>query len=319
MKKALAQRVAEVMTTSLNPIFPKTVIIVAGATASGKTALGIALAQFFNTGVLSADSRQCYREMTIGTAKPTVEEQQAAPHYFINTHAVHDDVNAAVYEQYGLQVLEKLFQQSDVAVVCGGTGLYIKALLEGIDEMPGVDETIKADVAAQYHTHGKEWLQQQLIQHDPLFASRGEMENPARMQRALTFVLSTGQSLLSYHAGKPKPRSFNVIKLAIEMDREVLYQRINHRVDLMMQAGLLEEARALYPQRSLKPLQTVGYSELFEYFDGDCTLDFAVDKIKQHTRNYAKRQLTWFRKDPEYSWINAADTAGVIKAVTARL
>jgi tRNA dimethylallyltransferase len=303
---------------TINPA-SKTVIIVAGATASGKTALAIALAQFFNTAVLSADSRQCYREMTIGTAKPTPEEQATVPHYFIDSHSIHDEVNAAVYEQYGLQVLEQIFAKHDVAVVCGGTGLYIKALLEGIDEMPDVDAAIKAEIEMQYHLHGKQWLQEQLLQADPLFAAKGEMENPARMLRALSFVRSTGQSLLNFHGGTPKPRPFKVIKLAIDMDRELLYSRINRRVELMMEAGQLAEAETLFPERHLKPLQTVGYSELFEYLEGQCTLDFAIDKMKQHTRNYAKRQLTWFRKDKEYSWVNATDTQAVIAWVQQQL
>lgn len=243
--------------------------------------------------------------MTIGTAKPTKEELAAVHHYFIDSHSVTEHLTTANFEQLALQYLEQIFQKTNTAVVCGGTGLYIKALCEGIDEMPDIDEHIKEQVQAAYEAEGIEWLQQAIKEEDPDYYETGEVHNPVRMLRALTFKRSTGKSIKTYQTGKKKERPFNIIKVALELPREVLYDRINQRVDIMMEQGLLEEAQALYPQKHLKNLQTVGYQELFEYMDGNCTLEEAVDKIKQHSRNYAKRQLTWFRKDKEYKWLRA--------------
>ncbi len=282
-----------------------TVYIIAGPTAVGKTSVAIALAKHLGTDIISADSRQCYKEMTIGTAKPTKEELAAVHHYFIDSHSVTEHLTTANFEQLALQYLEQIFQKTNTAVVCGGTGLYIKALCEGIDEMPDIDEHIKEQVQAAYEAEGIEWLQQAIKEEDPDYYETGEVHNPVRMLRALTFKRSTGKSIKTYQTGKKKERPFNIIKVALELPREVLYDRINQRVDIMMEQGLLEEAQALYPQKHLKNLQTVGYQELFEYMDGNCTLEEAVDKIKQHSRNYAKRQLTWFRKDKEYKWLRA--------------
>ncbi|MCB0700950.1 MAG: tRNA (adenosine(37)-N6)-dimethylallyltransferase MiaA [Chitinophagales bacterium] len=284
----------------------KTVYVIAGPTAVGKTAIAIALAKKLDTEIISADSRQCYREMSIGTAKPTKEELTQVHHYFINSHSVTEELNAADYEKLALTYLEEIFKQHDTAVVCGGTGLYIKALCEGIDEMPEVDNTVEEEIQAQFKEQGIEWLQNAVKEEDPSFYETGEIQNPVRLIRALTFVRSTGESITAYRTGQKKERPFNVVKIALEMPREVLYDRINRRVDLMMQEGLLEEAKTLYTQKGLKNLQTVGYQELFEYMDGKCTLEDAVDKIKQHSRNYAKRQLTWFRKDKEYRWLDAS-------------
>ncbi len=285
--------------------YPHTVYVIAGPTAVGKTAVAIDLARRLGTSIISADSRQCYREMTIGTAKPTEEELAQVHHYFINSHSVTEHLTTADYERLALSYLEDIFKTSDKAVVCGGTGLYIKSLCEGIDEMPDVDAAIEREVNEQYQQHGIEWLQTAIQQEDPEFYQQGEIQNPVRMIRALSFVRSTGNSILNYRTGAKMVRPFNIIKIALELPREVLYERINRRVDIMMEQGLLEEVKQLYPQRHLKNLQTVGYSELFDYIDGKYTLDEAIDKIKQHTRNYAKRQLTWFRKDKEFHWLKA--------------
>lgn len=286
---------------------PHTVYVIAGPTAVGKTAIAIQLARRLGTSIISADSRQCYREMTIGTAKPTEEELAQVQHYFINSHSVTEHLTTADFEQLALGYLGEIFETSNSAVVCGGTGLYIKSLCEGIDEMPDVDETIEQEVNEQYRQHGIAWLQAAIQQEDPEFHKQGEIKNPVRMIRALSFVRSTGKSILNYRTGTKAARSFNIIKIALDLPREVLYERINKRVDIMMEQGLLDEVQKLYPQRHLKNLQTVGYSELFDYMDGKYTLEEAVDKIKQHSRNYAKRQLTWFRKDKDFHWLEADD------------
>ncbi len=274
------------------------------------------LATKLGTSIISADSRQCYKGMTIGTAKPTAEEQAAIPHYFIDEFPVTENITAARYEQLALGYLSHIFQQHSTAVVCGGTGLYIKALCDGLDDMPQVDAVIDRQINEQYKEQGMEWLQESIQEHDPLFYESGEMQNPARIIRALVFKLSTGESILQYRTGSKKERPFQVIKVGIELPREVLYNRINARVDQMMTEGLLAEAKSLYPYKELKNLQTVGYAELFEYTDGLCSLDKAIAKIKQNTRRYAKRQMTWFKKDSEVKWY-AADDAGVVDKILA--
>ena len=285
----------------------KTAYIIAGPTAVGKTAISIQLAQRLNTAIISADSRQCYREMNIGTAKPNAQELEAVKHYFIDEFSVTQSLTAADYETLSLQYLQDIFHWHDTAVVCGGTGLYIKALCEGMDEMPPADENITADVHDNYETHGLHWLQRAVQEEDPEFYAVGEIKNPARLLRALIFKRSTGESIIHFRTGVKKQRDFNIIKIGLELPREMLYERIDKRVDDMMAEGLLEEVKGLYSLRSLKNLQTVGYTELFEYIDGHYSLEEAVDKIKQNSRHYAKRQLTWFKKDKDMLWLNADD------------
>lgn len=284
---------------------PKTVLVVAGPTAVGKTAVSLELARRLQTDIVSADSRQCYQGMAIGTAQPTPEEQQQVKHYFIDAFPVTHPVSAAEYESLALGYLAEIFRHSDTAVVCGGTGLYLKALCEGLDEMPSVAPGLAAALAQEYREKGLEWLQERVREEDPLFYAGGEIQNPMRLLRALSFVRSAGASILHYRSASRKERPFRVVKAALDLPRELLYQRINLRADQMMEQGLLEEVRVFLPFRHLKNLQTVGYAELFDYLDGRCSLEEAVDKIRQHTRNYAKRQLTWFRKDPEYQWFRA--------------
>lgn len=285
----------------------KTAFVITGPTASGKTTAAIQLAQKLGTAVISADSRQCYNEMTIGTAKPSPEELSAAPHYFINAFPVTESLTAADYEELALNYLHTIFQSNDAAVVCGGTGLYIRALCEGLDEMPEISIDIAQDVQEKYEMLGLSWLQQSVRGEDPQFYTQGEIQNPARMLRALIFKRSTGESILNFRTGSKKERPFRIVKIGLELPREVLYERINARVDEMMEQGLLDEVRALYPLRHLKNLQTVGYVELFDYLDKKLTLPEAVEKIKQNTRHYAKRQMTWFKKDKEIHWLPADD------------
>ncbi|RYD99280.1 MAG: tRNA (adenosine(37)-N6)-dimethylallyltransferase MiaA [Sphingobacteriales bacterium] len=292
-----------------------TVIVLAGPTAIGKTALSIQLAQHFNTSIVSADSRQCYREMNIGTAKPDAAELSAVPHYFINSHSIHDNINAAAYEQLALDYLENIFQTSGVAIVCGGTGLYIKALCEGIDAMPDVDRAVEAEIKQQFEEKGLSWLQEAVQAKDPVFFEQAEQQNHVRLIRALSFFETHQRSITEFKTQTAKERPFRIIKVALDLPREQLYTRINHRVDAMMEAGLLSEIEALYPFRQLKNLQTVGYSEFYEAGDFPLTeaqIEAAVDKVKQHTRNYAKRQLTWFRKDKAFAWFAPDDLKGVL-------
>lgn len=256
--------------------------------------------------------------MTIGTAKPTPEEQQGVKHYFINEFPVATALTVADYEHLALGYLAEIFDTHDTAVVCGGTGLYIKALCEGIDPMPPVDEAINKEVNDWYASEGIGWLQKAVSEEDPAYYQQMETTNPARLIRALIFIRSTGQSIATFRTNTKKERPFKIIKVGLELPRQQLYDRINKRVDVMMAEGLEAEARGLYPLRHLKNLQTVGYSELFEYFDGKCTLAYAVDKIKQNSRNYAKRQLTWFKRDPETVWFVADDT-DVVEKITGLL
>ncbi len=285
----------------------KTLVVILGPTASGKSALAAKLARFLGTDVISTDSRQFYKGMPIGTAWPSAEELSVAPHHFIGSHELEENISAADFERLALEKVNEIFLRNNFAVACGGTGLYIKALCEGLDPMPETDTLIEAEIDAEYQLKGIQWLQQRVQEEDPDFYATGEVQNPARLLRALAFKRSTATSITAFRTGRKKTRPFNIIKVGLELPRELLYERINRRVDIMMGVGFLEEAKALLPKKHLKNLATVGYVELFEYLEGICDLDFAIDKIKQHTRNYAKRQMTWFKKDAEISWFNALD------------
>ncbi|MFM9911385.1 MAG: tRNA (adenosine(37)-N6)-dimethylallyltransferase MiaA [Chitinophagaceae bacterium] len=275
----------------------KTCILLTGPTAIGKTAVAIQIALHYKTSIISADSRQCYKEMTIGVAKPTPEQLQMVPHYFINSHSITEEVNAAGFEQYALDAVKKIFEKNDIAVMAGGTGLYIKAFCEGLDTIPTIDPAIRNEVTQHYEQKGKQWLQEQIKEKDPLFYEEGEIENPQRLMRALEVKLSTGISIREYQQGKKVERDFRIVKIGLELPKDLLHEQINQRVDQMMQDGLLNEVKTLYTSRSLNALQTVGYNELFSYLDGIGSLEEAVDLIKQHTRQYAKRQITWFKKE----------------------
>ena len=302
----------------------KTAHIIVGPTAVGKTAAAIQLAIQLDTEILSADSRQCFRELNIGVARPSGEELSQVKHHFIASFSIYDEVNAGVFETYGLQQLHNIFSLKDNAVVVGGTGLYIKALCEGIDALPQIDKSIRASIIQDYSQHGLAWLQEQVKLKDPLFFDTGENQNPQRLMRALEVMHSTGQSILKYQTGTRVERPFTIKKYGLDLPREELYTRINNRVDQMMESGLLQEAEYIYNNYVLPSarlpitppaLNTVGYAELFNYFKGLQTLPVAIDQIKQHTRNYAKRQLTWFRKDPDIEWMAPSDfTRRVIPA-----
>ncbi|MBU3676704.1 MAG: tRNA (adenosine(37)-N6)-dimethylallyltransferase MiaA [Chitinophagaceae bacterium] len=273
----------------------KKLLVLGGPTASGKTALAIALAKELGTVILSADSRQCYREMTIGTAVPTKEELAQVPHYFIQTHSIHDTVNAGTFETYAMQVLEQAFQTHDVVVCTGGTGLYIQALLNGFDPMPETPEAVKTKAQHDCETHGLRWLQEQVAHFDPVLFKRIDQQNTARLLRAYSFYLAHQKPLSSFQHQSKKVRPFESALFCLMPEKEILHQRIHLRVYKMMQAGLWQEAERLYPYRHLNALQTVGYSELFDVMDGNISLTEAIEQIKTHTRQYAKRQITWFK------------------------
>lgn len=274
----------------------KTCIIVSGTTAVGKTDYGIELALKYHCSIISADSRQCFKELNIGVAKPSGEQLEKVFHYFINTHSIHDDVNVKVFEEYALKAVHKIFEDNDTAVMVGGTGLYIKAFSEGLDEIPEVNNNVRDEIIEQYKINGFDWLNNEIKLHDPVFYSKGEMKNPQRMLRALEVKLSTGKSILDFHSGKKETRDFEIKNILLELPRQQLYDNISHRVDKMMDDGLLNEVKSLFPLRHLNALQTVGYKELFDYFEGKISLENAIEEIKKNTRHYAKRQMTWFRR-----------------------
>jgi len=288
-----------------------TVIIITGPTAVGKTALSLRLAQFFNTSIVSADSRQCYRELNIGVAKPSLEELHLVKHYFINSHSIKEEVNAGSFEQYALDACHEIFKTNNVVIMVGGTGLYIKAFCEGIDIMPEVPADVRNQIIDCYHKNGLEWLQNEVKDADPVFWQTAEQQNPQRLMRALEMVKATGKSITSFRKGKQISRPFRIIKIGLQLPKEILHHNINQRVDIMMQDGLPDEVKSLLPYRNFNALQTVGYKELFDYLDNKITLKTAVEQIKTNTRQYAKRQMTWFKRDKEIKWFDTGDDQAI--------
>lgn len=290
----------------------KTLVVIVGPTGIGKTALAIALARHFSTEIISADSRQFFKEMEIGTAKPSPEELAAAPHHFIDSHSIETLFSTGDFEIQALQLLEELFKKQDLLIMVGGSGLYIDAVCNGLDDLPDTDLNIREKLKEQLEKEGIASIKEQLKTHDPEYYEKVDQANPQRMVRGLEFFLSTGEKLSSYQTNSKKQRPFNIIKIGLNMDRSALYQQINHRVDKMMEAGLLEEVKGLQDYRKYNALNTVGYSELFDYLDGNITLETAIDKIKQNTRRFAKRQLTWFRRDDSTAWFEPTESKAVI-------
>ncbi len=280
----------------------KTVVIVVGPTAAGKTSAAIELAKRFQTEIISADSRQCFKELNIGVARPSEKELQTVKHHFIASHSIHDNVNAGTFEQYALQKVNDLFQTHDFIIMTGGTGLYIKAFYEGMDEIPDVPDEIHGTIISRYNEEGLEWLQKEVQQKDLEFYKSGEIQNPQRLMRALEVAEATGKSILEFRKGRKEKRDFNIIRIGLELPREELHRNINIRVDKMIQAGLVEEVKELLAYKNLNALQTVGYSEIFAYLDRKISLEEAIELIKKNTRQYAKRQMTWFKKDKEIKW-----------------
>jgi tRNA dimethylallyltransferase len=280
----------------------KTLIVIVGPTAIGKTALAIKLAQFYRSEIISADSRQFFKEMLIGTAKPTTKELADAPHHFIDSHSIKTLFSVGDFEIHALQVMDELFKKHNVLLMVGGSGLYIDAVCKGLDELPEIDLNIRAQLNQQLANEGIEIIKKQLLELDPEYFEKVDQSNPQRMIRGLEVVLSTGKKLSSFLTASKKERPFNIIKIGLNTDRAFIYERINNRVDLMMEAGLLKEVEELLPYRQYNALNTVGYSELFDYIDGKTDLSSAVAMIKQNTRRFAKRQLTWFKRDESITW-----------------
>ena len=292
----------------------KHLIVIAGPTASGKTGLSIELAKLFDTCIFSADSRQFYKEVHIGTAKPLKEEQQGIPHYFIGSHALTDEVTAAQYELEALEKLEKEFETQDVIILTGGSGMFIDALCIGLDPIPSSIE-LRNQINEEFLALGLEPLLNELKTKDFDYFNKVDQQNPMRVIRAIEVIRLTGKTFSEFRVSNPKDRPFKVHRFVINHKRENLYERINHRADKMMADGLMEEVKSVIQHRELASLNTVGYKELFNYIDGNWELDYAIEKIKQNTRNYAKRQITWFKKHPDAIWVDYSDNATMAELI----
>jgi len=277
-----------------------------GPTAVGKTSFAIALAKVFNTEIISADARQCYKEMNIGVARPSVDELKAVTHHFIASHSITENINASYFENWAMDKVESLFSTKDAIVMVGGTGLYIKAFCEGLDLIPAIDAEIRENIIAQYEKLGMRWLQKEVSVKDPQYWEKGEQKNPQRLMRALEVMLGTGSSIISFQNKKVVERPFKMVKIGLELDREELYQRINDRVLNMIELGLENEVKSLEAYAHLNALQTVGYSEWKDYFEQKISKEKVIENIQQNTRHYAKRQMTWFKRDPAITWFNAS-------------
>jgi tRNA dimethylallyltransferase len=293
----------------------KTVIVIAGPTAIGKTSLAIRLAQHYQTEIISADSRQFYREMKIGTAKPSAEELKAVKHYFINTLSVSDTFTVGDFEKQSLDLLDALFKKHDHVIVAGGSGLFINAIVRGFDELPQSSPKVRHHLNQLYSEKGIEYLQEKLKQVDPAFYLEVDIHNPQRLIRALEVYEVTGKPFSEFRNKAQKKRPFNIIEIGLNTDRKTLYDRINTRVDAMITDGLVREVEGLQPFRQLNALNTVGYAELFNYFDGNSSLEQAIEKIKQNTRRFAKRQLTWFNKSENIKWFEPHDFEQIVNYV----
>lgn len=297
----------------------KTLIVIVGPTAIGKTVLSIKIAQYYQTEIISADSRQFFREISIGTAKPSTKELSIIPHHFINSHSIKEDFNVGAFEREALAKMDELFKVNNVLVMVGGSGLYINAVLYGFDEIPKADVNIREQLNQQFQKEGIESLQNQLQQLDQEYFKEVDIQNPQRIIRALEVCLSTGKTFSSFRNSPKKIRNFNTVLIGLDTEREILYERINHRVDLMINEGLLKEVESLKEYQHLNALKTVGYSEIFNYLNGDWSLEVAIDKIKQNSRNFAKRQLTWFRKNKEIVWFDSKNTETIFKYLKTNL
>lgn len=294
----------------------KKLIVVAGPTAVGKTAVALALAKRLKTAILSADSRQFFKELNIGTAKPIPEELASVTHYFINTHSIQEEYDASQYGEDARRQIDKVLEVNDYVILCGGSGLYIKAVLEGFDDIPEIPPTVREDLQKQYDQHGIRWLQEKMQELDPDHYAALDRENPQRLMRALEVRIATGKSIASFHKKNKVQLPYTVVKVGLTMDRKELYRRIDERMDAMIGAGLFEEAKSVYAFRDRQALQTVGYQEVFGYLDGLYSYDEAVRLLKQNSRRYAKRQLTWFRRDPDIHWFQPDQLEEINKLVT---
>ena len=296
----------------------KYLLVVLGPTAIGKTSLAVDLARHFNTEIISADSRQFFKEISIGTAVPSRAELEAAKHHFIQHISVEENYSVGDFERDALARLKDIFAEKDVAVLVGGSGLYVDAVVKGLDDFPEVDKDIRKELNRRLHSEGIEILQEELKARDPVYFRQADIMNPHRLVRALEICIGTGKPYSSFRSQKNAKRSFKSILVGLTAEREIIYDRINRRVDIMLEQGLLQEAQALYPRRHLNALNTVGYKELFRHFEGELTLEEAVEEIKKNTRRFAKRQLTWFRKNPDINWFDYSTSSGEIAQFAAK-
>lgn len=296
-----------------------TLICIVGPTAVGKTNVAIRLAKSLSAEILSCDSRQFFKEMSIGTAKPTRDEMDGVYHHFIDSHSIHDSYSVGDFERDCLNKLDTIFENTTVAIMVGGSGLYVKAVCEGLDHFPSIDSSIRKRLNAKFEEEGITPLQQKLKELDPNCYSKIDLQNNQRVIRALEVCIGTNQPYSSFLKNKQTDRPFNILKIGINMERETLFNRINLRVDQMMEMGLLKEAKKLHPFKKINSLQTVGYQELFDHFEGKTSLEEAVELIKRNSRRYAKRQLTWFRKDNNTSWHSPDDVENILSKVKSKL
>lgn len=297
----------------------KHLIVLAGPTASGKTATAIKLAKALDAEIISADSRQFYKELSIGTAAPTAEELSQVKHHFVHNLSIEDKYDVADYEKDVLSFLKQYFKTKDIAIMTGGSGLFIDAVCNGLDEMPDISEEVRNRVSKMLEADGIEGLQREVERVDNDYFQVVDKQNPRRLQRALEVYYQTGKPYSTFRQRNVAKRDFDIVKLAILWDRDKLIERINQRVDMMMQQGLLDEVKSVYPKRHLNSLNTVGYKELFDYLDGKCTLEQAVEQIKINTRQYAKRQMTWLRKNGDYQWFTIDEVDGIFNTIFERL
>lgn len=294
----------------------KELIVIAGPTAIGKTDLSISIAKKLNTEIISADSRQIYKELKIGTATPSAEQLSQVKHHFIQCISIHGNYNASRYEEEVNLLLDDLFMEHDKVILCGGSGLYIDAVCKGIDDLPSIDPAVRNSIQQQFETEGIESLLEDLLKLDPDSFNKIDLSNPKRIQKALEISIITGKPYSSFLTSPQKKRNYTIRKIALDMDRELLYERINSRVLEMIKNGLAEEARSLYPYRKINALNTVGYKELFEHFDGKLSEYEAITNIQANTRRYARKQLTWFRKDKNTKWFHPSDFEGIMDYIT---
>ena len=299
--------------------FTGKLIVIEGPTASGKTGIAIKLAHRFGAEIISADSRQLYREIPIGTAAPTQIERDEIVHHFVGTLSVADDYNVYKFEHDVLNLLNTKLVNYPVVIMTGGSGLYIDAVCKGIDILPDIDESIRKSTVGLFEKEGLPALQEKLLQLDPVYYHQVDLNNPTRLLRAIEVCLQTGTPYSELRKNNPQLRSFDIIKIGIRISRDILIERINNRVDEMIQNGWIEEAKIVYPHKQHNSLNTVGYKELFAFFENELTLDQAIEKIKTNTRRYAKRQMTWFRKDKEIQWFDYDDIAGMVEFVKEKL
>lgn len=290
----------------------KYLIVICGPTCIGKTEVAVKIAQHFKTLIISADSRQIYKEMSIGTAIPSPDILKMVRHEFIQTHSIHNYYNASMFELEVMEVLEKQFEQHNIVLMAGGSGFYIDAVCNGIDDLPVIDPFIRQKWSGIFKNQGLQFIQLKAKEIDPDYFQKVDQNNPMRLLKAIEVFEMTGRTYSSFLSFRKKQRSFSIYKIGLNTERDVLYELINKRVDKMMENGLLEEARKLFLYKNLQPLNTVGYKELFDYFDGKLSYEKAVEKIKDHSRAYARRQITWFKKDHSVHWFKPDDICDII-------